>query len=78
MLWTLHISQILLSGYHVPLRRDRIISAVNASFLKWKHKFGTIPSNVRAKIIDDANGNTLWQDAIAKEMNAVRVAFKIG
>ena len=30
-----------------------------------------------AKIIDDANGNTLWQDAIAKEINAVRIAFKI-
>ena len=27
--------------------------------------------------IDTANGNTLWQDAIAAEIKAVRVAFKI-
>jgi hypothetical protein len=31
----------------------------------------------RAREIDREIGNTLWQDAIAKEMKAVRVAFKI-
>ena len=31
----------------------------------------------RAHEIDEANGNTLWWDAIAKEMADVRVAFKI-
>ena len=30
-----------------------------------------------AKMIDEMNGNTLWQDAICKEMDAVCVAFKI-
>ena len=27
--------------------------------------------------IDKENGNTLWRDAIAKEMNTVQIAFKI-
>ena len=42
-------------------------------------KFGIrIPKNaIEAKEIDDANGNTYWQDAIAKEMKNVRPAFKI-
>ena len=30
-----------------------------------------------AKAIDDENGDTLWQDALAKEMFEVGVAFKI-
>ena len=30
-----------------------------------------------AKHIDDTNGNRYWQDAIAKEMKAVNMAFKI-
>jgi len=30
-----------------------------------------------AKLIDDENGDTLWQDALAKEMYEVGVAFKI-
>ena len=43
------------------------------------HKFGIrIPKDVEEAIkIDKENGNTLWQDAIAKEMGNVRVAFKI-
>ena len=36
-----------------------------------------LPKNAaEAKIIDDINGNTLWQDAIAKEMRDVRPAFE--
>ena len=31
----------------------------------------------RAHEIDEANGNTLWQDAIAKEMADVSIVFKI-
>ena len=60
-------------------KRERIICAVKQRFLKKTHKFGIeIPKDVKdAKRIDDANGNTYWQDAIAKEMNAVRIAFKI-
>ena len=64
---------------HVLKRRDRIIATVNKRHVKRTHKFGfETPKTVeRAKEIDKENGNTLWQDAIAKEMAAVRVAFKI-
>lgn len=60
-------------------KRDRIIAAVNKRYHKRSHKFGfEIPKTVeRAREIDRENGNTLWQDAIAKEMAAVRIAFKI-
>ena len=64
---------------YVLKRRDRIIATVNKRYAKRTHKFGfEIPKTVeRAKEIDKENGNTLWQDAIAKEMAAVCVAFKI-
>ena len=64
---------------YVLSKRDRIIAAVSKRYHKQTHKFGIkIPKDVvEAKKIDDANGNTLWQDAIAKEMGNVRIAFKI-
>ena len=59
-------------------RRNRIIAATNKRYLKRTHRFGIeIP-----KTCDDCdrigkeNGNTLWQDAICKEMLKVRIAFK--
>jgi hypothetical protein len=60
-------------------RRDRIVAAVNNCTLKRTHKFGiAIPRNVEDVMrIDKENGNTLWADAIAKEMRNVRVAFQI-
>ena len=60
-------------------KRDRIISGVNARYHKRTHKFGVeLPKSVReAEKLDIANGNTYWQDAIAKEIKAVRIAFKI-
>ncbi len=60
-------------------KRDRIIAAVNARYHKRTHKFGVeMPKSVADCIrIDTANGNTLWQDAIAAEIKAVRIAFKI-
>jgi hypothetical protein len=60
-------------------KQDRIISAVNKCYHSRTHKFGfEIPKTVeRARQIDRELGNTLWQDAIAKEMRAVRVAFMI-
>ena len=59
-------------------KRDRIISAVNKRYWKRTHKFGIrIPHSVDEAIaIDKENGNTLWQDAIQKEMTNVMVAFK--
>ena len=60
-------------------KRNRILAAVNARYHKRTHKFGVeIPKNMaNCKRIDNANGNTLWQDAVASEINDVRIAFKI-
>ena len=64
---------------YVLSKRDRIIKAVNKRYFKTTHKFGIeVPKTVaRALEIDRENGNTLWQDAIAKEMKAVSIAFKV-
>lgn len=67
---------------HVIKKRAQIISLVkkrSARYLKKTHKFGVkLPRTVeQAKALDKANGNTFWQDAIAKEMKDVKVAFKI-
>ena len=60
-------------------KRDTIVAAINTRVRKKTHKFGIrVPTSVaEAKAIDDENGNTLWQDALAKEMFEVGVAFKI-
>ena len=43
------------------------------------HKFGIrIPKSVEeVKKVDDQNGNTLWWDAICKEMRNVLPAFEV-
>ena len=60
-------------------RRNQIIAAVNKRYHKRTHKFGIeVPKTVeRAIEIDKENGNTLWQDAIDKEMRNVRIAFNV-
>ena len=60
-------------------RRDAIISAVKSRVRKTTHKYGIeIPTSVEhAKEIDRRNGNTLWMDALAKEMYNVGVAFEV-
>ncbi len=67
---------------HVLKKRDQIISLVRrrtTCYLKRTHKFGIeIPKTVNeALALDRKNGNTLWVDAIAKEMREVRIAFNI-
>jgi hypothetical protein len=67
---------------HLLKKRDRIISLVckrTTRYLKWTHKFGIeVPKTVKeALALDRKNGNTLWADAIAKEMREVRIAFNI-
>jgi hypothetical protein len=59
-------------------KRDSIISAVNKRYWKRTHKFGIrIPHSVEEALrIDKENGDSLWQDAIQKEMTNVMVAFK--
>jgi hypothetical protein len=48
-------------------------------YLKRTHEFGiAVPKSVdEALELDKINGNTLWADAIAKEMMNVRAAFSI-
>ncbi len=67
---------------HVLKKRDQIISLVckrTTRYLKRTHKFGIIvPKTVKeALALDHKNGNTLWADAMAKEMKEVRIAFNI-
>jgi hypothetical protein len=67
---------------HVLKKRDQIISLVRRKtirYLKRTHKFGIeIPKTVKkALALDRKNGNTLWVDAIAKEMREVRIDFNI-
>ena len=63
---------------HTHKRRNRIIAAVTSRYHKRTHKFGIeIPKTFDNWVrIDKENGNTLWQDAIRKEMAKVRIAFQ--
>jgi len=56
-----------------------LVKRRTAKYLKKHQKYGIrIPKNVNeAKELGRINGNTLWMDAIAKEMENVKVAFKI-
>ena len=60
-------------------KRDHIVPAVKQRYAKRSHKFGIeVPRTVkRALEINQENGNSLWREAIAKEMAAVRVAFRL-
>ena len=60
-------------------RRNRILAKVKTKYWRTTHKFGIrVPKSVdEALQIDRENGNTLWYDAIQKEMKNVRVAFKV-
>ena len=63
-------------------KRNSIISSVNrcrSMDKKRTHKWGIqVPPTVKeALALDKANKNTLWADAIAKEMENVRVAFNV-
>ncbi len=67
---------------HVLKKHDRIISLVPKQtnrYLKRTHKFGIeVPKTVKEALdLDRKNGNTLWADAIAKEMKEVCIAFNI-
>ena len=63
----------------VQKKRARIISKAKTKYWERTHKFGIeIPKDVEhARRIDEANGNTLWQDAIALEMRDNRIAFEV-
>ena len=59
-------------------RRNRIVAKVKSKYWIWTHKFGIrIPKSVEEAVkLDKANGDTLWWDAICKEMKNVRPAFE--
>ena len=56
-----------------------IVFAVTPRVRKTSHKYGIeLPTSVKhAFEIDRKNGNTLWKDALLKEMGNVCVAFEI-
>ena len=63
-------------------KRNRIIVLVKKQgerYWKCTHKYGIkIPKNWEdCKRLDDENKNTMWQDAVAKEMGVVKVVFDI-
>ncbi len=65
---------------HTLKKHDAIIAIVNnrsARYLKRMHKFGIeCPKTVEDALeLDKRNGNTMWANAIAKEMKNVQVAF---
>ena len=59
-------------------RRNRIVAKVKSKYWIRTHKFGIrIPKSVEEAVkLDRANGDTLWWDAICKEMKNVRPAFE--
>ena len=59
--------------------REVILAAVKNRIRKTTHKYGIeIPRDVEhAHKIDSRNGNTMWRDALKKEMYNVGVAFEI-
>jgi hypothetical protein len=64
---------------HVLKKRSRIIADVTKSYHKWTHKFGIeVPRSWDDYVrLDKENDQTLWQDAVNKEMQSVRTAFNI-
>ena len=81
-----NVSAVASNGIETSLEADShadttcLISLVRkrqAKYLKSNEKFGiSVPRTVtKAKKLDKLNGNTLWMDAIAKEMENVKVAF---
>jgi hypothetical protein len=67
---------------HVLKKHDQIISLVckrTTRYLKRTQNFSIeVPKTVKeALALDRKNGNTLWADAITKEMKEVCIAFNI-
>jgi hypothetical protein len=64
---------------HVLQKRNRIIAKLKTKYWVRTHKFGVkIPKTVKeAKLFNKENGNTLWWDAICKEMKNIRPAFEV-
>ena len=77
-----HIVEEPAFAWWVPFvmkKRNRILAKVKSKYWLRSHKFGIrIPKSVEeAKKVDNQNGNTLWWDAICKEMRNVQPAFEV-
>jgi hypothetical protein len=64
---------------HVLKKWDMIIAVVTKRYHKLTHKFRIqVPKTWGEAVkLDEENGNTLWQYAIRKDMNNIRIAFKV-
>jgi hypothetical protein len=64
---------------HVLKKRHRIIASVTKRYHKRNNEFGIeVPQTWNVCVrLDKENNNTLWKDAVHKEMKNVRIAFKI-
>ena len=76
------ISMELAFAWWVPYtlkKCKQIVAKVKSKYWIRTHKFGVwIPKSVQeAKELDHQNGNSLWWEAICKEMKNVRPAFKV-
>ena len=60
-------------------KRNRILAKVKSKYWLRTHKFGIriLKSVEEARKIDEQNGDTLWWDAICKEMKNVCSAFEV-
>ena len=60
-------------------KRERIIKKVKSKYLRISHKFGIrLPKTVEEALrIDAENGNTLWRDAIEKEMSKAKISYSV-
>ena len=60
-------------------KRNSIIAKTKSKYCLWMHKFGIeIPKSVlQVRQIDAKCGNTLWWDAICKEIKTVRPSFEV-
>ena len=63
---------------HTLKKKSRFVSKVKAILHKNNLKFGIeVPRNIKHALqLDKANGNSLWSDAISKEMTNVKIAFR--
>lgn len=68
---------------YVMRKRDAIVKAVNSRVRRTSHKYGVEMPRPGKDTVQDAididrrNGNTLWQDALKKEMSNLMIAFEI-
>jgi hypothetical protein len=62
---------------HVLKKKQRIIQKVKSRYWQRTHKYGVrLPKSVaEALALDKENNNTLWYNAIQKELKNVKVAF---